>query len=155
MKIIIVLGALLFVTARSASAQPPTSTTQMQLTTSQTFLNRLIYAGVQVMKEVLEEPSTAAAAAPIPAYTAACHTRRAAYAQSFLLSTSTFAAQAANLIVSANVSGVVIVGSVVNRAAVPETDPPLWDTSVADSALLQAFRVFMNTFAGCILNAGS
>lgn len=138
-----------------ASAQIPTSTTQMQLVTSPTFLNRLVYNGVQVMKEVLEEPASAAAAAPIPAYTSACHTRRAQYAQSFLLSTQSFAAQAATLVVSANFSGAVLVGTVVNRAANPGTDPPLWDTSATDGAIAQSVRVLMNTFAGCVINAGS
>lgn len=146
---VIVLAAL------PASAQTPTSTTQMQLAASPTFLTRLVYNGVQVMKEVLEEAATGNAAAPIPAYTAACHTRRSQYAQSFLLSTDSFAAQAAKLIVSANVSGVVIVGSVINRAADPIADPPIWDSSVADSVLQQAFRVYMNTFAGCVVSPGS
>lgn len=151
----LVICVLLAFTAAPAVAQTPDSTTQMKLVTSTTFLNRLVYSGVKVMKEVLEEPATANASSPIPAYTSACHTRRGQYAQNFLLSTDSYAAQAAKLIVSANYAGAVIVGSVINRAAVPETDAPLWDSSVSDGALEQAFRIFMNTFAGCVINAGS
>jgi hypothetical protein len=151
MKRILLIVAVL-ACAAPAFAQTPPSTTQMQLVSSPTFTNRLQFNGVQVMKEVLEETQTGSAAAPIPAYTAACHLKRANYAQNFLLSPASFSSQSAVLIVGANVSGVVIVGSVVNRAVTPATDPPLWDSSVADSALLQAYRVYMNTLAGCVIN---
>lgn len=156
MKTLITLATLVIASLASpAFAQVPDSTTQMQLVSSPTFLNRLVYNGVQVMKEVLEEPATAAASSPIPAYTSACHTRRAAYAQNFLLSTDSYAAQAAKLVVSANYAGAVIVGSVINRAAIPGTDAPIWDSSATDGALAQSVRILMNTFAGCVINAGS
>jgi len=144
-----------FVCAPPAAAQVPESTTQMKLVTSVTFINRLIYNGVLVMKEVLEEPASASAQAPIPAYTTGCHTRRAQYAQNFLLSTDAYARQAANLVVSANFSGAVIVGTVIDRAETPGTDPPIWDTSATDGAIAQSVRILMNTFAGCVINAGS
>jgi hypothetical protein len=141
---------LIFISSLSF-AQTPASTTQMQLVTSTTFVNRAIYNGMQVMGEVLVEAQSAGASAPIPAYTAACHTLRANYAKSFLLSPQAFASQSSNLLVSANYSGVVIVGSVTNR----ETDPTLpakWDSTVADTAIMQAYRILMNTFAGCVIN---
>lgn len=147
--------ALVLAIAAPAAAQLPASTTQMQLVSSPTFLNRLVYTGVQVMKEVLEEPASASVASPIPAYTSACHTRRAQYAQNFLLSTSSYVTQASTLIVSANYSGAVIVGTVIDRAANPGVDPPIWDSSATDGALAQSFRILMNTFAGCVINAGS
>lgn len=152
---VIAAAVVLASLATPALAQVPDSTTQMKLVSSSTFLNRLVYNGVQVMKEVLEEGATGVAAAPVPAYTSACHTRRAAYAQNFLLSTDSYAAQAAKLIVSANYSGAVIVGSVINRATSPETDVPVWDSSATDGALAQSVRILMNTFAGCVINAGS
>ena len=113
------------------------------------------------MAEVLIEPASAAASGPIPAYDNTspgfCHRRRVAYAQNWLRSMPDMTPREAVLISSSNVSGVVIVGSVIDRepACTPTPcvqPPPKWDSSVADSALAQAYRVHMNTFAGCPTN---
>jgi hypothetical protein len=122
-----------------------TSTTQMQLVNSPVFTTRLQYLGVQVMKEVLEEAQSAAANGAIPAYTAACHTKRTAFATSFLYNPAGSASNTSVLVSGANFSGAVIVGTVIGSGATA-------DSSATDGAIQQAYRILMNTFAGCVVN---
>lgn len=126
-------------------AQAPTSTTQMQLVNSPVFLNRTQFNGVQVMKEVLEEAQSASASGAIPAYTAGCHTLRTAYAKLFLQFPAEYASKSSVLISGANYSGAVIVGTVTGSGATA-------DSSATDGAIQQAYRILMNTFAGCVVN---
>lgn len=142
-RIIFVLLASLF--AHSAMAQTPTSTTQMQLVKSSVFTNRLQYNGVIVMKEVLEEAQSASANGAIPAYTAACHAKRTDYATKFLQTPDAYASLSSVLLSTANYSGAVIVGTVTGSGSTA-------DSSATDGAIQQAYRILMNTFAGCVVN---
>ena len=136
---------VLFLTATAslAVAQTPESTTQMQLVASAVFTNRLQYNGVVVMKEVLAEAQSAAANGVIPAYTAGCHTLRASFAKKFVEEPPQWASRTAVLLVTANFSGAVIVGTVNATGS---------DSTATDGAIQQAYRVLMNTFAGCVIN---
>lgn len=140
----ILVGLLMLLCSASVFAQA-TSTTQMQLVSSAVFTNRLQFNGVVVMKEVLEEAQSASANGAIPAYTAVCHTKRAVYAVNFLASPPSYASQSSVLIAGANFSGAVIVGTVTGSGASA-------DSSATDSAIQQAYRILMNTFAGCVVN---
>ncbi len=143
-KLVLTVAVAVLMLAGVVFAQN-TSTTQMQLVNSTVFTNRLQYNGSVVMAEVLAEAQSAAANGVIPAYTAACHTKRAVYASNFLLSPASYSSQSAVLISSANISGAVIVGTVTGSG-------PTADSTATDGALQQAYRVFMNTFAGCVIN---
>lgn len=145
MKRQISLVALAIVMLAGPALAQNTSTTQMQLVNSAVFTNRLQYNGVQVMKEVLEEPQSASANGSIPAYTASCHKLRTNYATNFLLVPPAHASQSAVLISSANFSGAVIVGTVTGSGNTA-------DSSASDGAIQQAYRILMNTFAGCVIN---
>jgi len=120
-----------------------TSTTQMNLVGAPIFQARLQYLGWIVAQEVLVEPASAAANGVIPAYTTACHTRRLAFAQTFIAQPVAGALQLAIGVVGTNVSGAVLVGSVIG---------PPWDSSVTDGQLQQAIRVQYGTIAGCFTN---
>ena len=126
-------------------AQQQSSTTQMQLVASSTFTSRLQYNGVIVMKEVLEEAQSAAANGAIPAYSASCHTLRTTFAKEFLRFPADSASKSSVLIVTANYAGAVIVGTVIGSGNTA-------DSTATDLALQQAYRILMNTFAGCVIN---
>lgn len=142
-RILILLIAVIALSA-PAFAQNA-STAQMQLVKSDVFTSRLQYLGVQISKEVLEEASSAAAASPIPAYTAACHALRANFARQFILNAPALASLTSIGIAGANFSGAVIVGTVTGSGSTA-------DSSATDTALSQAYRVLWNTFAGCQVN---
>jgi len=141
-RLLLTLAILAIGTTAFAQA---TSTTQMQLVASAVFTSRLQYNGALVMKEVLEEPQSASASGEIPAYTAACHTRRGNFAREFLENPAQYASRTAVLVSSANFSGAVIVGTVTGEGAAA-------DSAATDAAIQQAYRILMNTFAGCIIN---
>jgi len=122
-----------------------TSTTMMALVSSPQFTNRLQYLGAQVAKEVLEEAASASANGVIPAYTAACHTRRVALARAFLIGPAGYASISAVLIVGVNVSGAVIVGTATGSGATA-------DSSASDGSIQQAYRVIWNALSGCATN---
>lgn len=125
-----------------------TSTTQMALARSDTFTARLQYLGWQIAAEVLVEPASAAASGVIPAYSTGCHTLRVAFAQKFVKETAQGALITVVGIAGTNVSGAVLVGTVTGSGSTA-------DSTVADSVLLQAYRVQYNTFAGCFTNLGT
>lgn len=145
MKLRLSVLCLLLVLTAPVFAQTPTSTTQMQLVASPVFTNRLQFNGVTVMKEVLEEAQSASVNGAIPAYTAGCHTLRTVFAKTFLTYPAEYASKTSVLIVTANFSGAVIVGTVTGSGTTA-------DSSATDSAIQQAYRILMNTFAGCVVN---
>lgn len=142
-RIFIILIALIALSA-PAFAQN-TSTAQMALVKSDVFTTRLQYLGVQIAKEVLEEASSAAANGAIPAYTTACHTTRAAFARQFILNAPALASLTSIGVAGANFSGAVIVGTVTGSGSTA-------DSSAADAAISQAYRILWNTFSGCAVN---
>lgn len=140
LTLMIALG--LVVLAVPAFAQN-TSTTQMNLVGAPIFQARLQYLGWIVAQEVLIEPASAGVNGVIPAYTTACHTQRLAFARNFINQPVAGALQMAIGVVGTNVSGAVLVGSVIG---------PPWDSSQTDGQVSQAIRVQYNGVAGCFTN---
>jgi hypothetical protein len=147
------------VVSHAAPIAVQTSTTQMQLIKSAHFLNRVLYLSLDQAFVVLAESHTAAGTSvtgtTLPA-SAACHNLRFTLAQGVIASPTVGTInRIAVAVIRANISGAVILGTVVDinsdppAAPTATTPPDNIDTSVTDSALATAIADFWSSVAGC------
>jgi hypothetical protein len=134
MKTLLLSIALLLLSV-SAFAQQ-NSNTYMPLVGSAQFTNRVQYITVQEAAVVLTEAQTGT-------YTAACHTKRAAFAAQLVQQPASFASVfAVNLVSNINITtGGALTGS-----------GQTLDTPATDAAILAAVASLWSTVSGCITN---